>query len=212
MGRSVPGSIDQVQRLSCVGQGDQQRVVAPDPIVGQSHPFLATAGGRHQRSIHVDTGDLLGQRRMLLPDGEAARVDRGHQRPNICRIKTTAEIPGGRGVGDARRVECSQKRGVVAPPLDILQHLPAAHDVVGDVQHMVGLVIRHVQLEQVHPLVDLPSQSRFLDQLLNHADAAAVDPMHPLGQLVALRPPSQYWTTVVGLYSLGELIFDFLLL
>ena len=39
----VAAAVDQVQRLGGVGQRDDQRVVAPGPVVGDVHPLLAPA-------------------------------------------------------------------------------------------------------------------------------------------------------------------------
>ena len=81
----------------------------------------------------------------------------------------------------------SKNTASVAAGLDVLQAPAAAQCVVGDVQHVVGLVVGAVDLEQSEGGVDLAGQADRLDQAGDHPDATMRDPPVALGPLVADR-------------------------
>ena len=54
--RAVARAVGQEQRLTGVGQRDDQGVVAPDAVVGDVHALLAPALGRGERAIGIDDG------------------------------------------------------------------------------------------------------------------------------------------------------------
>ena len=58
-------AVDQDEDLAGVGQGDDQRVVAPGAVVGDVHALLALAGGAHQGAVHVDRGAVEEGARLL---------------------------------------------------------------------------------------------------------------------------------------------------
>jgi len=63
--------------------------------------------------------------------------------------------------------------GLVLPPqFEVLERAPRAERVVGQVEHVVALVIRQMHLEQVQPLVDRLSQLEPPHQLLHERQAA----------------------------------------
>ena len=61
---------------------------------------------------------------------------------------------------------------------------PSAQDVIGDVQHMVGFMIRQVELEQAQPLINCFWQAQRRRQLVNEADAAVGSANRSLGHFV----------------------------
>ena len=74
----------------------------------------------------------------------------------------------------------------------------AAQRVVGDVEHVVGLVVRAVELEQFDRGVDLAGQADRLDQAGDHPHATMGYPPVPLGPLVADRGSPQERAGQVG--------------
>ena len=91
------------------------------------------------------------------------------------------------GSGSDGRPQAVEEHRVGAAGLDVLQARAAAQCVVGDVQHVVGLVVGAVDLEQLDRGVDLAGQADRLDQAGDHPDAAMGDPPVALGPLVADR-------------------------
>jgi hypothetical protein len=83
-----------------------------------------------------------------------------------------AHTPGRRRVGQALHAEGVQEHPVPPAQLDVLQAPPAAQGVVGDVQHVVGLVVGTVGLEQPKRRADLFCQPHLLDQAGDQAHAA----------------------------------------
>ena len=77
---------------------------------------------------------------------------------------------------------------VVAEQFQVLQARAAGQDVVGDVQHVVALVVRQMDLEQLHFRVDRLDQPDVPRQQMNRADAAAADGRVAVGHFVVNVP------------------------
>lgn len=73
-------------------------------------------------------------------------------------LKRPSEVAGSGGVGEQLGVQGIQVTEVPASPLQILQPRAAADHVVGEVQHVVRLVVGQMHLQQVQPGVDLRGQ------------------------------------------------------
>lgn len=71
-----------------------------------------------------------------------------------------AEVAGGGGVGDAARPEGIEEGSVVAAEFDVREAGAVAECVVGDVQDVVGLVIREVDFQEVEAFVDGLGQTK----------------------------------------------------
>ena len=104
--------------------------------------------------------------------------------------KRRQKSTGGGGVGQGRRPQAVEKHRVVAPGLDVVEAGAPAQGVVGDVEHVVGLVIGAVLGQHMHRGVDLGGQANLGHQAGDHAHAAVGRPLGALRQLVAdVRPP-----------------------
>ena len=125
--------------------------------------------------------------RLLGPHLQPSPVDRLLQRHDRGLVEAAAEVASGGRVGQRRRPQAVQEHRVAPAGLDVLQAPAAAQCVVGDVQHVVGLVVGAVDLEQLDRGVDLAGQADRLDQAGDHPHAAMGDPPVPLGPLVADR-------------------------
>ena len=76
----------------------------------------------------------------------------------------------------------------MAQPFDVLQPGAAAEHVVGQVQHVVGLVVGQVHLQQVQLLVDLLDQPEPGDQPVHRGDPAEAGRVDVAADLVADLP------------------------
>ena len=73
------------------------------------------------------------------------------------------------GSGNAACPQGVEEHPVASAQLDVVQALPAAQNVVGDVQNMVRLEVRPVHLQQLQRRVDLARQVDRGDQLGDQA-------------------------------------------
>ncbi|PRP92118.1 hypothetical protein ENSA7_81740 [Enhygromyxa salina] len=171
--RPVAASVDQKQRLVGVRQRNQQRVVAPDALVGHVHAFPALASGPDDAAVDIDASGLPQQRLASpLPDFYSRIVDEPGQRPDIVGSESPAEVSR-RGRGRERPSAQGLKvASVAAQPVDVIEGLPSAQEAVRDTEDVIGLVIGPVLAEQRQPLVDRLSKSERADQVVNRTDAA----------------------------------------
>src|SRR6266436_3615938 len=95
-----------------------------------------------------------------------------------------AESGGCRGIGNARRPQGVQICFVLAPQFQVLQTSSSAQAVIGNVQYVVGFVVRHMNLEQAQLLVDSRRQPELLRQLIDQADPAVRGSDRPLRHFV----------------------------
>ena len=181
---AVTTSIDQEQRLLGVGQRDHQGVVSPDPVVGQIDALLARGVGGHEGAIGVDDRFLEELRGLLFPDPQPGLVDRVHQLQDIAHAEPPAEIPGRGRIGDPLGAQGIEVDLVVASQFEMLELVSPGQDVEGDVQHVVGLMVRQVPLEQVEAVIDVADQSGLAGHQEHGADPAAGQPLDSIGQLV----------------------------
>ena len=88
------------------------------------------------------------------------------------RREPPAEVAGGGRVGNPLRPERIQIRFVVASQFQMLQTPATRQEVVGDVQHMIGLAVGQPQLEEGAGAIDRLGQIKLLDQFLHHPQPA----------------------------------------
>src|SRR5262249_40817835 len=155
----IAGAIDEAQDLARVGQGDQQGMVAPDAVVGDVHAFFALAGGGDQAAIDVEDGLLEEGGRLAAPQSDADVVESVLHGVGAGGVKTAAEVAGGGGIGNALGAEGVEEDSVVAAQLDVLQTVAVAQGVVGDVEHVIGLVVRQMDLEHMQASVDVVDEA-----------------------------------------------------
>jgi hypothetical protein len=80
----------------------------------------------------------------------------------------------------------------VAQPLDILQPRAAAQHVVGQIQYVVGLVIRQMHLQQPQPFVDLFGKPELRHQPVHGADAAVAHGVRVRANLIVHRVRAEH--------------------
>jgi len=88
--------------------------------------------------------------------------------------------------------------------LDILEHVAAAQQVVGDVQDVVRFVVRRMKLQQTHTPIDLLLEPAVADQPVDRPDAAMRHRLHPIRQLVADARRVQYRSGFVGMHRFSK--------
>ena len=181
----------QIQGFLGVRERDDECRVPPDALVGDVHSLLGRRVGLNDRGVRVDDRRLREEGgRLAAPHLQPGAVDRLLQGDDRGWVKAPAEVPGGRRVRQALDPQAIEEHLVAAARLDVLQALPPAQGVVGDVQDVIGLVVGLVQLEQVERAVDLLGQVELADQLGDHADPAVRGGLRARRELIGdIRPP-----------------------
>ena len=87
------------------------------------------------------------------------------------------------GSGIRSRAQGVEEDFVVAAQFDVFQPRAVAQGVVGQVQHVIRLVIGQMDFQQVHAAVDGLDQPDLLRQPMHHADATHADAPHLVRQL-----------------------------
>src|SRR5690606_29104912 len=147
--------------------------------------LLALARGRHERTVCVDARRLCGQGTFAaLPDIGPNLVDDTHQPPDRLFVEAAAEVAGRGRVGDRAGAQHVQEGGVVATDLDVVQDLPAAQDVVGDIEHVVRVLVRASSLQDAELRIDHLGQPSLPHQLVDRGEAAVWHRASALGHLV----------------------------
>jgi hypothetical protein len=77
------------------------------------------------------------------------------QRHHRIFVKAPAEVPGRRRIREAFGADAVEEHPVASPGFDVVQADPAAQRVVGEVEDVVGLLVRPVKLEEREGVVDL---------------------------------------------------------
>jgi len=158
-------------------------MVAPGPLVRDVHPRLALARRHHQRAVHVDRGAVEELRGLAGPDVQAGLVDRLQEAADVRLAEAAAEIAGRGRVGDALRAQGVEEDLVVATQFDVFQAGAVAQGVVGQVEHVIRLVVRTMDFQQMQPAVDALHKANLAGQLMHDADAAHADGPHLVRQL-----------------------------
>jgi hypothetical protein len=184
MAGAVARPVDDEERLLGVGQGHQERMVAPHPLVRQIHALLALPGGGHDAAIHVEDGLVEKRLGLLSPHLEPLAVEQTQQSFDVALAEAVQEISGGGRVGDAASVERVKIVLVVPQQLDILKHRATGQEVIGHIEHVVRLEVRQMPLEHVEFFVDGAGQPQTLGHQVDGADAATGQAMDFVRQLI----------------------------
>ena len=123
-------------------------------------------------------------------------------------VETSAEITGCRWIRQARRSERFEHDSILPSQLDVFQPLSATKHVVRDVQHVVGLVIRLVNLQHSHVCVDRFGQPKPAYHTLHCTHSAVCDSARLRGDLVLNVPASQHRPPGVHRNSRLQLLLD----
>ncbi len=146
--------------------------------------MFAFAGGRGQYAIGLDDGFVEERLRLPPPDVEAHVIDDLHEDLDVDLLEPPAKIAGRGGIGNTLGAEDVEINLVVAAQLDVLQAGSAAKDVVRNVEHVVGLVIGQVDLEQTQVAVDRLDEAGAPGKQVHGPDPALGQTASPIGQLV----------------------------
>ena len=99
----------------------------------------------------------------MIPNPLPHRVGYLHEVEDIVLLKATGEVSAGGRIRNALGAQTIEEGLIIAPQLNVFQPHSVQKRVVGQIQHMVALMIRKVLLKQMQPRVDLLPQPQFVD-------------------------------------------------
>jgi hypothetical protein len=134
----------------------------------------------------------------MSPDVQPRITDGAAEIVQVALGEPAAEIAGRGRIGDRVGADRIQEDFVVPPQLQVLQAGGVAQGVEGQVQHVVRLVIEHVQFEEVQPAVDGLDQPHFGGQRDHQPDALVGDAAGLVGQFVLHARRIQYGARISG--------------
>jgi len=137
--------------------------------------------------IGLDDRHVEELRRLPAPYLDADLVDGVHELLDVGRGEPPAEVARRGGVVNARGADGVEVVLLVAESRCIPMYIgtrPAAEDVVCEVEDVIGLVVRQVELEQMDVVVQRLDQPDLPGQQMHRPDAAAAYPPRPVGHLV----------------------------
>jgi len=123
-------------------------------------------------------------RETATPQLRPYRVDTLHQLAHLGRVETTREVARRRRIRDEFGTQRIHIGRVMPQALDVLQPRAATQHVVGQIQHVVGLVIRQMRLQQLQRGVDRFRQAQFRHQRVHGGDTAVAHRLRPSPDLV----------------------------
>jgi hypothetical protein len=159
-------------------------VVAPNAVVGQVDRFLARGVGSNDRSISVNDRFLEERPGLLVSDAEAGLVDGVHQVQDVAPAESPAKVSRGGGTGDSLGAQGIEVDLVIASQFEMLELVSPGQDVEGDVQDVIGFMVRQVPFEELKLLVDRGDQSGPTGQQEHNTNTAGSEPHDPIGQFV----------------------------
>jgi len=159
-------------------------MITPLTFVIDIDSLFALARRLDHRAIRVDDRFLEESVRLLTPDFKPRMVKRFHQQVDRDSAEPPAEIACGRRIWNALSAYRIQIGFVVSQQLQMLQTGSSGKQVIGDVQHMIGLGIGQIDLEQVQRLIDHLVQCELANHLMDQADPACGDGFRAIGYLV----------------------------
>ena len=165
---------------------------SPRSVIRDVHPFLALARRGHERAVHIEHRLLEEGFGLLHPHAAPRRMDGCKERLDVRRAKPPAEVPRRRRIRDALCPQRIQIDLVVAQQLQIFQALATCKQVVRDVQHVIRLVVRKMDLQQMQPSIDLFDQSDLARQRMHRAQSPARHPPRAVGDLIVNPPRTEH--------------------
>ena len=181
---AITEAVDDVQRFVGVAQRNHQRMVAPLAFVVNVHSLLAFTGGFDYRSVAVDDGFLKETVRLLFPDLAANRIENFHQHPDRNSIEAVTEVTRRRRVRNPLGTQRVEIGLIVTSEFEMINTRPTSENVVCHVEHMIGLGVRQVDLEQRNVLVDGLVEFQQFHHAMDQSDTAAQDRLLPLGDFI----------------------------
>ena len=153
-------------------------------VVGEADARLVLSAGGHQGTVRVEDGAVEEGVWLLPPDADANVVVDVLQRVDVSAVEASAEIACRGGIGNALGVEGVEEVDIVAAQLHVLETVAVTKGVIGEVEDVIGFMIRHVNDEQMQSLIDGVDEADASREQMESADAAVADAVNTVGDFV----------------------------
>ena len=154
------------------------------PSASNVHPFLVFSVGGYQGAVCVQNGFLEEGLGLLFPHTHPNSIVDILKLIDVALAETSTEIAGKWSGRDASAAEGIAVDVVKWRNLDVLQTGAVAQGIVSDVEHMIGFVIRQVDLEQVDVVVDGVNEADASSEQVKGAKAAVGNAVDAFGDFV----------------------------
>ena len=155
--------------------GPEQALPDGDPVCsgcGDVHALLALAGGFDHRAVSFDDGFVEERLGLLPPDFQPHGVEHVLQAIDVGRVEAAAKIACGSGIGNAARTENIEVGLITTEQFQVFQARPSGEQVVGDIEHVVRIEVRQMDLQQAKASIDGLVKSKFLHQQVDGSDTS----------------------------------------
>jgi len=156
------------------------------------------------RPVHID--ERFGQKALglLLPDLGSASVDAFLQAQNIRCTKPPGEVSRRGWIGNPLGSQSVEEVFILAAHFDVLQANSPGQNVVGDVQHVIALVVGQMNLEQVQMLVDVLHQSQPLHHRVDSPQPSTTHRPGPASHFIMHIASMQNGSALIGQRSASQ--------
>jgi hypothetical protein len=184
MRRTIARPIDDTQDFAGIGERDEQRMIAPDAVVGDADALFVLGVGRHQSTVCIEDGAVEKVTGLMPPDADANVVIDILEGVDVSDVKTPAEVTCGSGIGDTLGSKGVEEVDVIAAKFDVLEAIAVAKGVVGEIENVIGFVVRHVDLEEMKLQVNGVNEADATAEQMKGPNTAVADAMHPLTDFI----------------------------
>jgi hypothetical protein len=177
-------------------------MVAPGAVISDVHAVLALPLGADQGTVHVNARQFEERRRLPGPGPLADLIEDIDQVVHIVGLKAPTEIAGRGWIRNASRAQSIEKDLVLAAQFQVLQAGAVTQGVVSQVEHVIRLVVRQMDLQQVQAFIDGIDQTDAPCQHVKSTNASMGYATRPLGHFIVDGAGRQHGlgaTTVVVL-------------
>jgi hypothetical protein len=119
-----------------------------------------------------------------VTDALANAIDDVDQGVHVGSVEAAAEIASGRRIGNALGPERVEIDFILATQFEVLQTRAIAQRVVGQIKHVIGLVVRQMDFEQMQLLIDCVDETDASSQQMKSADTAMGQTAATVGDLI----------------------------
>jgi hypothetical protein len=126
------------------------------------------------------------------------------EKVDMRRRKTSAKVACGGRVRNASSAERIEEMDVLAAEFDVLQAIAVAQGIVGEIEYVIRLMIREMNLEQMELAVDGIDQAKAPCQEVKGADAAMGDAVDTFGDFIMDVAGRKDGPSGVTEFGLGE--------
>jgi hypothetical protein len=170
--------------------------------------LFALASRFYQRAVHVNRGQVEESVGLPFPDALPNVVEDALQDIDVDTGETTAVIAGRGGIGNPSSAQGIEKHFVVATEFYVLKTRSLTQGVVGDIENVIGIVKREMDLEQMQMVVDGINKADLPGHGMNGADTAMDCSTRSVSDLIMNVVGSKHWLIATDVIVLVQALLN----